>query len=152
MSETINSEMETGDNEGANKEKRKEAGDSEKMTHKEGGGEEVHRCDLCGQTLSSRNSLKRHMRTHSDERPFKCSHCPNTYKAMESLKRHMKTSHPETSNKPLTKLPSTDQNKEKRKTGPEANNEQGSSSKKAKSSEEEPKRKQDGYELDCCIQ
>eukprot|EP00088_Acartia_fossae_P056757 TRINITY_DN6610_c0_g1_i3.p1 TRINITY_DN6610_c0_g1~~TRINITY_DN6610_c0_g1_i3.p1 ORF type:complete len:146 (-),score=35.80 TRINITY_DN6610_c0_g1_i3:337-774(-) len=145
MAETINSDMETDAN------KRKEAGDSEKIANNEG-GENVHRCDMCGQTLSSRNSLKRHMRTHSDERPFKCSHCPNTYKAMESLKRHMKTSHPETSNKPLTKLPSTDQNKEKRKTGPEANNEQGSSSKKAKSSEEEPKRKQDGYELDCCIQ
>lgn len=46
-------------------------------------------CVECGQQLSSRRMLLRHMRrVHSETLPFPCDQCPGRFMTMETLRRH----------------------------------------------------------------
>ncbi|XP_013774646.1 zinc finger protein 721-like isoform X2 [Limulus polyphemus] len=49
-------------------------------------------CEQCGKGFKGRSGLKRHMRIHSDARPYLCF-CGQSYKRMSHLKRHMISSH-----------------------------------------------------------
>ncbi|XP_013777580.2 zinc finger and BTB domain-containing protein 24-like [Limulus polyphemus] len=49
-------------------------------------------CEQCGKGFKGRSGLKRHMRIHSDARPYLC-YCGQSYKRMSHLKRHMVSSH-----------------------------------------------------------
>ena len=49
-------------------------------------------CDICGKTLSSRDSLSRHKIVfHQEERPHACKECGRTFKIKDTLKKHLKT-------------------------------------------------------------
>ena len=55
--------------------------------------EEKHRCEVCGKYFA--RDLKRHMMTHTGERPFQCSYCPNVprFRLKAHLKSHYRTQH-----------------------------------------------------------
>jgi uncharacterized Zn-finger protein len=50
-------------------------------------------CEKCPKTFDVRNALKRHMSTHSDERPFVCLKCESGFKRAYDLKRHVRLRH-----------------------------------------------------------
>ncbi|GBM22839.1 B lymphocyte-induced maturation protein 1 [Araneus ventricosus] len=52
-------------------------------------GERPFCCSICGQNFVRRDSLVAHMRVHSDERPHKCQICEKLFKTKGTLKSHM---------------------------------------------------------------
>ena len=50
----------------------------------------THVCTICGFTSQSYNNqnLKRHMVTHTDERPFKCDQCDMCFKSTDTMSSH----------------------------------------------------------------
>lgn len=53
----------------------------------------TYKCD-CGYTCSVKTQFDRHLRSHSDERPFKCKFCDKRYKHSEGRSTHMRKKHP----------------------------------------------------------
>ncbi|CAL1279633.1 unnamed protein product [Larinioides sclopetarius] len=51
-------------------------------------GERPYICSVCGQDFRQKAHLKRHMTTHSTERPYKCNICEKSFKRIEYLKQH----------------------------------------------------------------
>ncbi|KAF8793745.1 Zinc finger protein 28 like protein [Argiope bruennichi] len=49
-------------------------------------------CEICEKSFKNKSSLQRHLRIHSEIRPFKC-HCNRDYKRLSHLKRHMVAAH-----------------------------------------------------------
>ncbi|XP_055301543.1 zinc finger protein Xfin-like [Sitodiplosis mosellana] len=49
-----------------------------------------HKCSLCDYVTDSRTGLKRHMCTHTGERPFPCSVCQKRFTRKQHLQSHMK--------------------------------------------------------------
>ncbi|KAG5896086.1 hypothetical protein JTB14_006875 [Gonioctena quinquepunctata] len=45
-------------------------------------------CDVCGKNVTSVESLKRHIRTHTGERPYKCEECGKNFKTAQYLVTH----------------------------------------------------------------
>ena len=50
-------------------------------------------CDVCGRECPSKHKLKRHLSTHSEERPFSCQICGKSFKWTEYLQKHMRQQH-----------------------------------------------------------
>lgn len=57
-------------------------GTSEMLEHKN--------CVLCGKYFARRVDMERHMKSHSEERPYKCCLCEKKFKNPYVLKRHQK--------------------------------------------------------------
>ncbi|GFY64727.1 zinc finger protein [Trichonephila inaurata madagascariensis] len=49
-------------------------------------------CETCKKSFKNKSSLQRHLRIHSEVRPYKC-HCNRDYKRLSHLKRHMAAAH-----------------------------------------------------------
>uniref|UniRef100_A0A3B4WS73 Zinc finger protein 14-like n=1 Tax=Seriola lalandi dorsalis TaxID=1841481 RepID=A0A3B4WS73_SERLL len=47
-------------------------------------------CGLCGKYFARRVDMDRHMKSHSEDRPYKCSFCEKKFKNPYVLKRHQK--------------------------------------------------------------
>jgi len=58
-------------------------------------GDFQHICHICGKVSKCRSHLKKHLTTHSSERPYTCSLCNKHFSRSESLTRHLKTVHSE---------------------------------------------------------
>lgn len=48
-------------------------------------------CDICGRLVSSKMSLRQHLRTHSEEKPYQCHVCGKSFKQCAQLSAHVKT-------------------------------------------------------------
>lgn len=53
------------------------------------GGHPVFVCKVCSYTAYQKISLKRHVRTHTGERPFVCPTCGNAFRLKHHLKNHL---------------------------------------------------------------
>jgi hypothetical protein len=50
-------------------------------------------CCLCDYNVNGRTDMKRHLQTHTGEKPYKCSHCGYETLRSHDLKRHMRIKH-----------------------------------------------------------
>ncbi|MPD04733.1 Transcriptional repressor CTCF [Portunus trituberculatus] len=50
----------------------------------------VHRCSYCSYTTMYTTGLKRHLLTHTGERPFMCPYCQYCTVTQYHLKRHIR--------------------------------------------------------------
>lgn len=77
------------------KEKRKTnasiSSSSAKATKKSQVSLAMHMCSYCNYTSPKRYLLSRHMKSHSEERPYKCSVCERGFKTLASLQNHVNT-------------------------------------------------------------
>ncbi|MGH0185242.1 UNVERIFIED_CONTAM: hypothetical protein FKN15_017019 [Acipenser sinensis] len=53
-------------------------------------GEKPHHCNECGRHFTRTESLKRHQRCHTGEKPHHCNECGRHFTRTESLKRHQR--------------------------------------------------------------
>ncbi|KAJ3611979.1 hypothetical protein NHX12_020258 [Muraenolepis orangiensis] len=51
---------------------------------------ESKHCTLCGKYFSRKVDMDRHLKSHSEERPYKCPYCEKCFKHLYVLKRHQK--------------------------------------------------------------
>ncbi|KAH7976674.1 hypothetical protein HPB52_017910 [Rhipicephalus sanguineus] len=47
-----------------------------------------HKCPHCGKGFAEAYRLRKHIRTHPNERPFKCSYCTKTFSERKYLTLH----------------------------------------------------------------
>ncbi|XP_060086411.1 uncharacterized protein LOC132565723 isoform X3 [Ylistrum balloti] len=59
----------------------------DKLVHQ--GGVDCKTCEICGKVFIDNSSLKHHLHTHSDDRPFTCDKCGKSYKYATTLKEHV---------------------------------------------------------------
>lgn len=52
-------------------------------------------CELCPLVFELRRNLRRHMLTHTNERPFSCDFCEKTFKRKDNLQKHIRDVHAE---------------------------------------------------------
>ncbi|XP_056133206.1 zinc finger protein 99-like [Lampris incognitus] len=52
--------------------------------------QEAKYCFLCGKYFARRVDMERHMKSHSEDRPYKCAYCEKKFKNPYVLKRHQK--------------------------------------------------------------
>ena len=48
-----------------------------------------HECDVCEKCFSRADSLKVHMRIHTNEKPYECDVCEKRFRHSNTLKRHV---------------------------------------------------------------
>lgn len=51
----------------------------------------VHQCHICQQILSRSTTLRAHLRSHNNDRPFKCSECDKAFARSWDLEVHKRT-------------------------------------------------------------
>ncbi|KAH6938480.1 hypothetical protein HPB50_009910 [Hyalomma asiaticum] len=56
-----------------------------------GAGSSSHVCDVCGRSLSTKATLKRHHLSHTGERPYACSTCDRRFALKSNLRVHERT-------------------------------------------------------------
>ncbi|KAH6927359.1 hypothetical protein HPB50_002320 [Hyalomma asiaticum] len=64
---------------------------NEAYTYVRGRGRGKYVCEECGIRCKKPSMLKKHIRTHTDLRPFSCHHCCFAFKTKGNLTKHMKS-------------------------------------------------------------
>lgn len=49
-----------------------------------------HKCPKCSRSFITRDTLKKHMATHIDDRSFKCGECGKLFKRLSHVREHIK--------------------------------------------------------------
>ncbi|CAL4110525.1 unnamed protein product, partial [Meganyctiphanes norvegica] len=53
--------------------------------------EKPYQCSLCNRTSSQNYTLKKHLKSHTGDKLYQCSHCDKTFSLNDNLIKHMKT-------------------------------------------------------------
>jgi hypothetical protein len=53
----------------------------------------IHKCYICDKVFRGLNDLRKHLRIHSDERPYQCQHCMKKFRQGGCLKNHIASQH-----------------------------------------------------------
>ncbi|KAF8769908.1 Zinc finger and BTB domain-containing protein like [Argiope bruennichi] len=61
---------------------------STKIKESDGKMVNYHKCQICSYTSYYVTHLKRHVRTHTGERPYKCEVCHRGFSDKSALRRH----------------------------------------------------------------
>ncbi|EEB18255.1 immunodeficiency virus type I enhancer binding protein, putative [Pediculus humanus corporis] len=64
---------------------------NEDYTYVRGRGRGKYFCEECGIRCKKPSMLKKHIRTHTDVRPYTCKHCTFSFKTKGNLTKHMKS-------------------------------------------------------------
>ncbi|XP_063992981.1 uncharacterized protein LOC135170838 [Diachasmimorpha longicaudata] len=64
---------------------------NEDYTYVRGRGRGRYVCEECGIRCKKPSMLKKHIRTHTDVRPYTCKHCSFSFKTKGNLTKHMKS-------------------------------------------------------------
>uniref|UniRef100_A0A1Y1L3Y8 C2H2-type domain-containing protein n=1 Tax=Photinus pyralis TaxID=7054 RepID=A0A1Y1L3Y8_PHOPY len=64
---------------------------NEDYTYVRGRGRGRYVCDQCGIRCKKPSMLKKHIKTHTNDRPYTCSHCNFSFKTKGNLTKHMKS-------------------------------------------------------------
>ncbi|GBM51307.1 Zinc finger protein 358, partial [Araneus ventricosus] len=56
-------------------------------------GHTVCCCMVCQYRSSKRSNMNRHLKIHTDERPFSCPHCGQRFTQKENMLRHIRLVH-----------------------------------------------------------
>ncbi|KAK4884646.1 hypothetical protein RN001_000917 [Aquatica leii] len=64
---------------------------NEDYTYVRGRGRGRYVCDQCGIRCKKPSMLKKHIKTHTNDRPFTCNHCNFSFKTKGNLTKHMKS-------------------------------------------------------------
>ncbi|XP_015601616.1 uncharacterized protein LOC107270800 isoform X2 [Cephus cinctus] len=64
---------------------------NEDYTYVRGRGRGRYVCEECGIRCKKPSMLKKHIRTHTDVRPYTCKHCAFSFKTKGNLTKHMKS-------------------------------------------------------------
>ncbi|CAG5124287.1 unnamed protein product, partial [Candidula unifasciata] len=64
---------------------------NEKYEYIRGRGWGKYICEICGIRCKKPSMLKKHLRTHTDLRPYHCRHCKFSFKTKGNLTKHMKS-------------------------------------------------------------
>ncbi|KAL4218022.1 Zinc finger protein 40 [Mactra antiquata] len=64
---------------------------TEESVYVRGRGRGKYVCETCGIRCKKPSMLKKHIRTHTDLRPYKCKHCRFSFKTKGNLQKHMKS-------------------------------------------------------------
>uniref|UniRef100_A0A9J7XH61 Zinc finger protein 40 n=1 Tax=Cyprinus carpio carpio TaxID=630221 RepID=A0A9J7XH61_CYPCA len=64
---------------------------NEEYVYVRGRGRGKYICEECGIRCKKPSMLRKHIRTHSDIRPFHCTHCNFSFKTKGNLTKHMKS-------------------------------------------------------------
>ncbi|XP_037968333.2 uncharacterized protein LOC105389308 isoform X1 [Plutella xylostella] len=64
---------------------------NEEYTYIRGRGRGRYVCSECGIRCKKPSMLKKHIRTHTDVRPYTCTHCQFSFKTKGNLTKHMKS-------------------------------------------------------------
>lgn len=54
-----------------------------------GNDDTVQICKICGKRFGSASRLKRHLSSHSTDRPYQCVYCKKAYKHKDTLENHV---------------------------------------------------------------
>ena len=77
-------------------EKRIRNEESEKRIRTEDGAKnDKLRCHVCSKRMSTKITLRNHLRLHSGEKPYQCTQCPKSYASAASLRTHEVYQHSE---------------------------------------------------------
>ena len=55
--------------------------------------ERPYECDVCDNAFRESAALKTHMRMHTNEKPYECDVCEKRFTRASNLKRHMRNFH-----------------------------------------------------------
>ena len=55
--------------------------------------EKPYECDVCDEAFRQSGHLKIHMRIHTNERPYECDVCEKRFRHSSALKVHVRTQH-----------------------------------------------------------
>ncbi|XP_018562876.1 uncharacterized protein LOC108904712 [Anoplophora glabripennis] len=91
VSEVSSSKTETEDEQQKNKNILGGYECNDDYTYIRGRGRGRYVCDQCGIRCKKPSMLKKHIRTHSNDRPYTCSHCNFSFKTKGNLTKHMKS-------------------------------------------------------------
>ncbi|KXT05570.1 hypothetical protein AC578_3729 [Pseudocercospora eumusae] len=78
------------------------------LLERQASSDRTHHCSICSKSFKRREHYQRHVRSHTNEKPFACRYCAKCYSRKDLVSRHEKTLHSDRrrSSAPLIATPS----------------------------------------------